>query len=86
MADSRLTVRLDRKLRARVRKRAKLLGRSESEYVRMTVEKDLGGDTAQPSCLDLLRKHTRFIGSAKGLSPDTSVNEAYMEGFGADPE
>src|SRR6185312_14995517 len=41
---------------------------------------------SQPSCLALLLAKTRFVGSAKGLPPDTSTNPAYMEGFGKDPE
>ena len=86
MADTRLTLRFDAKLRARLKKRAKSLGTSESEFVRMTIEKELSGTPKKESALELLRKHTRFIGSAKGLPPDASTNEAYMEGFGADPE
>ena len=35
-----------------------------------------------PSALDLLRKRTAFIGSAKGLPRDSSTNPKYMEGFG----
>lgn len=86
MADTRLTLRFNPKMRARLRKQAKLLGRSESEFVRLAVEKALGSDPSTPTSLDLLRKHTRFIGSAKGLPPDASTNEDYMEGFGEDPK
>ena len=86
MADSRLTLRFPPKLRSRLKKRAKSLGQTESEFVRSTVEKALQGERSNPSCLEILQNHTRFIGSAKGLPPDASTNEAYMEGFGADPE
>ena len=85
-ADTRLSLRFDRKLRSRLRKRAKLLGQSESEYVRSAIEKQLDSDSNVPSALALIRKYTRFIGPTKGLPPDTSTNESYMEGFGTDTE
>lgn len=142
MSDRRLSVRIDPKLHKLLRKRAKASGRSESEIVRSSLQKELGATkprrtlydalnesgyigsisggppdlstnkkymegfgewddnvhrsrkshrkvvqvNSQPSCLALLLAKTRFVGSAKGLPPDTSTNPMYMEGFGKDPE
>lgn len=86
MSEARVTLRLDSRLWRSLRQRAKALGRNQSELLRLALENELSTVKEQPSCLELLLKHTRFIGSAKGLPGDTSTNPKYMEGFGADPE
>jgi|SRR6185437_3378870 hypothetical protein len=81
MSDKRLSVRITPKLHKLLRKRAKASGKSESEIIRSTLEKELGVEKPQRTLYDVLND-IGFIGSASGSPPDLSTNKKYMEGFG----
>ncbi|HVH88411.1 MAG TPA: hypothetical protein VM912_16950 [Terriglobales bacterium] len=86
MSDERITLRLPVPLHKALRMKAKSRASSESEIARKAVEAELMVSDQRPSRLELLLRHTNFIGSAKGLPPDSSTNAAYFEGFGVNSE
>ncbi len=77
----RITVRLPASLQARLARRAKLAGKTESELVRESVEAHLAEEPKRESALDLARK-LGLVGIAKALPSDLSTNPKYMRGFG----
>ena len=82
MSDVRLTIRIDSKLRGALRRKAKMLKRSESEVARMALEKDLESNTrARRTAYDAF-KEAGLIGCAPGGPSDLSTNKKYMKGFG----
>ena|SRR6185312_7298643 len=81
MSDKRLSVRITPKLHKLLRKRAKASGKSESEIIRSTLEKELGAEKPQRTLYDVLND-IGFIGSIPNGPPDLSTNKKYMEGFG----
>ncbi len=81
MADTRLTVRLDRKLRQRLFRLARQQGKRASEVVRQAVDCYCRDQDHEPTCYDIALK-AGLIGVAKNLPPDLSTNPKYMEGFG----
>ena len=81
MSDVRVTFRLDSKLRRRLRRKAKSLGRPESEIVRAAVEKELN-ITARPRTFYDALIESGFIGCIPDAPRDLSTNKKYMEGFG----
>lgn len=80
MSDTRLTIRLNSRLRKALRSKAKALGKHESEIARSAIEKDVSG--VRPQTLYDALAETGFIGCAPGGPPDLSSNKKYMEGFG----
>lgn len=81
MSDKRLSVRITPKLYKLLRNRARASGKSESEVVRATLEKELDLKKPQRTLYDVL-KDVGFIGSIPDGPPDLSTNKKYMEGFG----
>jgi predicted DNA-binding protein len=77
----RITVRLPSSLQTRLKKRAKLAGKTESEIVREAVEAHVSRAPGRESAYDVA-KRLGLVGCAKGLPPDLSTNPKYMEGFG----
>lgn len=69
MSDERITLRLPVPLHKALRMKAKSRASSESEIARKAVEAELMVSDQRPSRLELLLRHTNFIGSAKGLPP-----------------
>lgn len=69
MSDERITLRLPVPLHRVLRMKAKSRASSESEIARKAVEAELMVSDQRPSRLELLLRHTNFIGSAKGLPP-----------------
>ena len=72
-----LTIRLDARRQAQVRRLAEREGVSEEEAVLRAVERV--SEAPRPSMLDLAGD---LIGSIEG-PPDLSTNKVYMEGLGA---
>jgi len=81
MAETRLTIRLDAKLRQKLRQLARAHGKKPSQLVREALEAYCNGAEKDSTCYDIALK-AGFIGSAKNLPPDASTNRRYMEGFG----
>lgn len=85
MSDARLTIRIAPGLRSRLRKRAKSQGKSESDVVRLMLERELNPvispDRRKRSFYDALVE-SGFLGSAPDAPADLSTNKKYMEGFG----
>jgi predicted DNA-binding protein len=77
----RITVRLPASLQARLERRAKLSGKTESELVRESVEAHLAEDPKRESAYDLA-KRLGLVGCVKNAPSDLSTNPKYMEGFG----
>jgi predicted DNA-binding protein len=77
----RITVRLPSSLQTRLKKRAKVAGKTESEIVREAVEAHVSRAHGRESAYDVA-KRLGLVGCAKGLPPDLSTNPKYMEGFG----
>jgi predicted DNA-binding protein len=81
MATDRMTVRIDPRLRRRLRAMSRRQKRKESELVREALEAYCQNGQKELSCYDLALR-AGFIGSVKNLPPDLSTNPKYMEGFG----
>ena len=79
--DKRISVRFPAALQARLARRARLAGKTESEIVRESVEAHLEEAPKQESALDLARK-LGLVGCVKDAPADLSTNPKYMEGFG----
>ena len=77
----RITVRLPAALQARLERRAKLSGKTESELVRESVEAHLAEEPERESAYDLA-KRLGLVGCVKNAPSDLSTNPKYMEGFG----
>jgi Arc/MetJ-type ribon-helix-helix transcriptional regulator len=81
MADSRISVRLDKSMQRRLDEEIEATGKPESEVVREALAAYLDGRPRLQTCLDLARRH-HLIGCAKGLPPNLSSNREHFEGFG----
>ncbi len=81
MASSRLTVRLDTKLRQRLDKLARQNGKRPSDVVREALDRYCRDQEKPMTCYDIAKK-VGAIGIAKNLPKDLSTNRKYMEGFG----
>jgi hypothetical protein len=81
VADSRISVRLDKNIQRRLDEEVEATGKRESEVVRAALAAYLDGRPGLQNCLDLARRH-RLIGCVKGLPPDLSTNREHFEGFG----
>ncbi len=81
MASDRLTVRLQPRLRRRLKQLSRKLRKRESELVREALEAYCANGQKPVTCYDLALR-AGFIGSAKNAPPDLSTNPKYMEGFG----
>ena len=81
VASSRISVRLDRKLRSSIKRRAKATGKKEAQLIREALEKEFHVQEPQKTCHDLALK-LGLIGSVTDTPSDLSTNEKYMEGFG----
>ena len=81
MSDNRITFRLASKLRNQLRRRAKSLGKPQTEIVRVAVEKELSEAARPPTFYDALVE-SGFLGCIPDAPPDLSTNKRNMEGFG----
>lgn len=81
MSATRLTIRLDAKLRKRLAAAAKHRGRPVSEIVREVLDAHCPAPEKPMSCYDLAMK-LGIIGMAKDTPPDLSTNRKYFQGFG----
>ena len=81
MKTERLTVRLDVALRDRVRRRAKALGVSESDYARRAIEEHAVESRDSDTAYDRF-KRAGLIGISDIGPSDLSTNKKHMEGFG----
>jgi len=79
----RLTIRVDKKLRAKLATLAKQRGESESEVARAAIESFIESSLPQESCYDIAMR-LGIIGCVKGGPPDLSTNPKYLEGLGRD--
>ena len=78
---TRLSVRINGKLRRKLADLSRASGRSESDLVREALERHLRDAEPPLTCYELARR-IGLIGSASGLPPDLSTNPRHMEGFG----
>jgi len=83
MASHRISVRIPGTLGRKLRRKATLNGRPESELVREALEKYLEPPAAPPSAYELARA-AGLIGCVRGGPSDLSTNPKYFEGFGED--
>jgi hypothetical protein len=81
MSDTRISVRLDRSLRSKIRKRAKVAGKKEAEVIREALEKEFQARQASKSCYQL-GVELGLIGCIDDAPDDLSANRRHMEGFG----
>jgi metal-responsive CopG/Arc/MetJ family transcriptional regulator len=81
MASTRITVRVTEALTARLRKRSRDKGTTESELVREALENYLGHSGGERSAYDLAEE-AGIIGSARNEPKDLSTNPRYLKGFG----
>ena len=81
MASTRISVRLDRKLRALIKKKAKATGKRESDLIRDALEKEFTSASPQKSWYDCALE-LGLIGIVKAAPSDLSTNKKYLEGFG----
>ena len=85
MSDTRLTIRIDARVRKNLRNRAKSQKRTESEIVRSLIEREFAKETSRigkkRTFYDALME-SGLVASAPDAPPDLSTNKAYMEGFG----
>ena len=81
MSTTRISVRLDRTLRAKIRKQARAKGKKEAELIREALVKEFDAAPRAKTCYEL-GMELGLIGSSDGLPADLSTNPKYMEGFG----
>ncbi|HEY2881313.1 MAG TPA: ribbon-helix-helix domain-containing protein [Pirellulales bacterium] len=81
--DGRLTIRVDKKLRASLAKLAKQRGATQSDVARAALEEFVKSQYPKESCLDLA-KRLGIVGMIKSGPSDMSTNPKHMEGFGCD--
>ena len=80
-AAKRISVRIEAALESRLRRRAALTKKSESEIVREALGTYLGDASTEPTAYDIA-KRARLIGCVKAAPRDLSTNPKYLEGFG----
>jgi len=83
MAESRLTIRVERELRHRLEAKAASSGNNVSSVVRDALEQYLVDSPGEKTCFDLANE-LGVIGIAKKAPKDLSTNRKYLEGFGKD--
>ena len=81
MSTTRISVRLDRTLRAKIRKRARAKGKKEAELIREALVKEFDAAPRAKTCYEL-GMELGIFGSVEGAPADLSTNPKYMEGFG----
>ncbi|OLE97315.1 MAG: hypothetical protein AUG75_09755 [Cyanobacteria bacterium 13_1_20CM_4_61_6] len=81
MGSTRISVRLDRELRAFIKRRAKATGKKEAELIREALEKEFTSPEPQKSWYALALE-LGLIGILKRAPSDLSTNRRHMEGFG----
>lgn len=81
MKTTRISVRLDQRLRASIRKQAKAAGKHEGELIREALKKEFQEKKPQESCYDL-GSALGLIGCVAGAPRDLSHHPKHMEGFG----
>ena len=82
MRSSRISVRLDRSLRAKNRKHAKVAGKKESEVIREALEREFQVKLSKPKTCYQLGMELGLFGSIDNAPADLSTNPQHMEGFG----
>jgi predicted DNA-binding protein len=82
MKDYRITVRLPRELRRRLKDAAHRRGTRESDVVRGAVERQLAAEDDGITAYERAKK-AGMIGAVQGASRDLSTNPRHFEGFGA---
>jgi predicted DNA-binding protein len=78
----RISVRFPSALQARLERRAKLAGKTESEIVREAVEAHIAQAPVAESALQLARR-LGLVGCVTDAPSDLSTNSGHFEGFGA---
>jgi hypothetical protein len=81
MGSTRISVRLDRKLRAFIKRRAKATGKKEAELIREALEKEFASAEPQKSWYDFALE-LGLIGIVKAAPSDLSTSRKHLEGFG----
>lgn len=80
----RISVRFPTSLQARLERRAKLAGKTESEVVREAVEAHIAQAPVPESAFHLAQR-LGLAGCVDGLPSDLSTNREHFEGFGGLP-
>ncbi|HXE51858.1 MAG TPA: ribbon-helix-helix protein, CopG family [Tepidisphaeraceae bacterium] len=83
MSTRRIAIRLDDKLLREVKQAARGTGQTESQFVRIAIERYLRFRRRRQSCYDLAVR-AKLIGAANALPPDLSTNQRHLAGFGRD--
>lgn len=78
----RISVRLPKRLRSEILKRAKATRRKEAELIREALEKEFQAPPQAQSCFDLASE-LGLVGLVKNAPTDLSTNVNHMEGFGS---
>ena len=81
MSTTRISVRLDRTLRAKIRKQARAKGKKEAELIREALVKEFDAAPRVKTAYEL-GMELGIFGSIEGAPADLSTNPKYMEGFG----
>jgi predicted DNA-binding protein len=81
MADHRITIRVPETLGTKLKGRALVQGRSESQVVREALETYLGQGT-EPRPAYELAEEAGLIGCVRRAPKDLSTNPKHFEGFG----
>ncbi|HEV2989185.1 MAG TPA: ribbon-helix-helix domain-containing protein [Candidatus Angelobacter sp.] len=81
MSGTRISVRLDRSLRARIRKQARAAGKKEAEVIREALEKEFQAAAPAKTCYQL-GMELGIFGCIDNAPADLSTNRRHIEGFG----
>jgi hypothetical protein len=83
MRSSRISVRLDHSLRAKIRKHAKVAGKNESEVIREALEREFQVKLSfKPKTCYQLGMELGLFGCIDNAPDDLSTNRRHLEGFG----
>jgi hypothetical protein len=81
MATDRISIRTKSQLRRRLRMRASVIGKSESDFVREALETCFADCGSSVTCYDLALK-AGLIGAARNAPRNLSTQRKHFRGFG----
>ena len=83
MSSTRITVRVPETLTARLRRRSRAEGSTESELIREALESYLGKSNRDRTAYELAEE-AGIIASMRDAPKDLSTNRRHLKGFGKD--
>lgn len=81
MNDFRITVRLTPELRRRIREKARVSGKRDSDVIRSAIEQSFAVEDESVTAYEIL-KRSGLIGAVRSAETDLSTNPKHFDDFG----